>query len=80
MRLTKLNEIEAFRAAVDACKGEVWLESPKGDRYNLKSTFSQYVALGAMLSKDGDELELFCTLSEDEKLFYKFFQENPEVL
>ena len=80
MKLTKTSEIEAFRAAIAACEGEVWLESPKGDRFNLNSIFSQYVALGAMLSENGDELELFCSLPEDEVHFYKFFHEHPEVI
>ena len=80
MKLSKTTEVEAFRAAVNACRGEVWLESPNGDRYNLKSLFSQYLALGAMLEKNGDELMLFCANREDERNFYKFFYEHPEVL
>ena len=80
MKLTKTTEVEAFRAAIDACKGEVWLESPNGDKYNLKSLFSQYLALGAMLEANGDELELFCALREDEAHFFKFFREHPEVV
>ena len=80
MKLTKTTEVEAFRAAVNACRGDVWLESPSGDKYNLKSLFSQYLALGAMLEEDGDELELFCSLSEDEAHFFKFFREYPEVV
>ena len=80
MKLTKTTEIEAFRAAVDACRGDVWLESPSGDKYNLKSLFSQFLALGALLEKNGDELELFCALPEDESHFFKFFYEHPEVV
>ena len=80
MKLTKTTEIEAFRAAISACKGEVWLESPSGDKYNLKSLFSQYLALGAMLETNGDELELYCGLPEDEAHFFKFFREHPEVM
>lgn len=80
MKLTKTTEVHAFQAAVNACKGDVWLESPNGDKYNLKSLFSQYIALDAMLSENGDELELFCALREDEANFFKFFRENPEVL
>lgn len=79
MKLSKV-EINDFRAAVDACHGDVWLESPRGDKYNLKSIFSQYIALDALLSQHGDELELYCALSEDESNFFKFFHEHPEVL
>ena len=80
MKLTKIIEVEAFRSAVNNCKGGVRLESPNGDIYNLKSTFSQYLALGALLSHSGDDLELFCDLHEDEHNFFKFFRDYPEVL
>ena len=46
MKLNNTNEIEAFKSAIKACKGDVWLESSSGDRYNLKSVFSQYIAAG----------------------------------
>lgn len=80
MKLTNIKEFEAFKQAVAQCKGDVWLESPDGDKYNLKSTFSQYIAFGALLSDHGDELELFCQDSNDEHFFYQFFQKYPEVL
>ena len=80
MRLRNIEEVEAFFATVNSCKGEVWLESPAGDTYNLKSKFSTCLALGELLGTHGDELELFCSLSEDEAKFYKFFHENPEVM
>ena len=80
MKLSKTTEVKTFRAAVDACRGDVWLESPRGDKYNLKSIFSQYIALDALLSQHGDELELYCALSEDESNFFKFFHEHLEVL
>ena len=80
MKLSKTTEVNAFRAAVDACRGDVWLESPRGDKYNLKSVFSQCIALDALLSQHGDELELYCSLREDEANFFKFFHEHPEVL
>ena len=80
MKLTNTTEVDAFRAAVDACDGDVWLESPNGDRYNLKSTFSQFLALGALLEKNGDDLQLFCAIPSEEGHFFKFFRQYPEVL
>ena len=35
--------------------------------------------LGALLGENGDCLELFCQLPEDERLFYKYFTEYPGV-
>ena len=80
MKLTKTTEIDAFREAINACQGDVWLESIYGDKYNLKSVFSRCIALDALLSQHGDELELYCALREDESNFFKFFREYPEVL
>lgn len=80
MKIRKVKEVNEFLEAVNKCKGEVWLESLEGDRLNLKSTLSQYVAIGALLSERGDSLELFCGKRSDEVNFFKFFNENPKVL
>ena len=80
MRLTNISEIEAFKAAIERCRGDVWLESPYGDRFNLKSTLSRYVALGHLLGEEGDCLELFCQYTDDEKYFYDFFYKYPDTL
>lgn len=80
MKLTKISQVEDFLAAVNACKGSVTLTSIYGDKYNLKSLLTQYVAIGALLGEKGDELELFCSLPEDEAMFIKFFREHPETL
>lgn len=72
--------IKGFLAVADECKGHVWLESPWGDKINLKSEVSQYVAAYKLIKDKGGLLELYCQLSEDEARFLKFFRENPETL
>ena len=79
MKLKNIAEVEGFIATVDACRGDVWLESIYGDKFNLKSKLSQYVALGALLGENGDDLELFCQLPEDRAKFYRYFKEYPGV-
>lgn len=79
MKIRNISQLNDFVAAVNQCQGGVWLESSEGDKFNLKSQFSQYVALGALLSEHGDALELFCTHKDDEQLFYRFFDAHPEV-
>ena len=78
MRLKSINEVNDFLAVVDSCNGDVWLESQYGDRFNLKSKLSQYVAIGALLSDSQEELELFCS-KEDEDKFFTYFREHPGV-
>lgn len=80
MNLTKISHVEDFLSVVNSCEGNVTLVSPYGDTYNMKSLLTQYVAIGALLGERGDELELFCSLPEDESKFMKFFRENPETL
>ena len=79
MKLRNITEVDGFIKTVDSCKGSVWLESPDGDIFNLKSKFSQYVAIGALLGADGDKLELFCSNTSDEYRFFSFFYDNPSV-
>lgn len=80
MRLRNIDQIHKFLDKIDHCKGDVWLESVDGDKINLKSKLSQYVAIGALLSERGDSLELFCALPEDERLLLQFFNDCPETL
>lgn len=80
MRLTNSKEIAEFRQAIAQCVGDVWLEDMEGNKFNLKSVLSQYIALGELLQEKGENLELFCSVRADEKYFLKFFYENPNVL
>ena len=79
MRIKNIAEVDGFIEAVNKCNGDVWLVSPNEDKYNLKSSFTRYIALGALLSEDGDNLELFCALKEDEVNFFDYFHQFPEV-
>ena len=80
MKLKKIEQVQDFLDAVNECDGDVHLTSIYGDKYNLKSLLSQYVAIGALLGEHGDELELWCSLREDEQRLMKFFRDHPEVL
>lgn len=79
MKIKNIQEVDDFILALNKCKGNVWLETIEGDRFNLKSKFSRYIALGALLSENGDDLQLFCSSREDEIHFYEFFMNHPNV-
>jgi hypothetical protein len=79
MKFTKAIEVNDFLRTVESCEGEVWLESPNGDRFVLKSVFSRYIAMSALLTEKAEDLELFCQLPEDRAKFYKYFHEHPGV-
>lgn len=79
MKFKKPIEVNDFLRTVEECEGEVWLESINGDKYILKSVFSRYIAMSALLSEHGDKLELYCQLPEDRVKFYKYFTKHPGV-
>ena len=75
MKLKNIKEVEAFRKVIHECEGDVYLKSPEGDVFNLKSAMSEYIALGQLLSEQGDNLELFASRREDEARLIAFLNE-----
>ena len=75
MKLVNIKEVEQFRKVVRECEGDVYLKSTEGDVFNLKSAMSEYIALGRLLSEQGDSLELFTTCREDEAKMLEFVTE-----
>ncbi len=73
MKVTNITNIDAFFKVIDACSGKVELVTNEGDRLNLKSKLSQYVALANVFS-DGkiDELELVAYEKEDVQKLINF--------
>ena len=69
MKINNITLVNEFLQIVRECKGNVYLTSNEGDKFNLKSAMSQYVAMGALLGQKGDELELWCEEKEDEAKF-----------
>ena len=65
MKLQNIHEVEDFRKVIHECKNNVY----------LKSAMSEYVALGRLLSEQGDSLELFADSREDEALLLKFLSD-----
>lgn len=73
MKLHNIQDAEAFCKMINECKGRVELLSPEGDRLNLKSKLTQYVALAKIFSDEYiKELELNVELDDDKERIYKF--------
>ena len=75
MKLQNIHEVEDFRKVIHQCKDDVFLKSQEGDVFNLKSAMSEYIALGRLLSEQGDSLELFASRREDEARLIAFLNE-----
>ena len=78
MKLKNIKEVEAFRKVIHECEGDVYLKSPEGDVFNLKSSLSEYIALGRLLGEAGDSLELFASRREDEARLIAFLNEMDQ--
>ena len=66
MKLNNIKDVQKFLAAVNSCENDVYLKSQEGDVFNLKSSLSQYIAVGRLIEESGDDLELFAQTREDE--------------
>jgi hypothetical protein len=68
-----VSNVDGFFKVVDSCEGKVELVSKEGDRLNLKSTLTQYVALAKVFSNGYiRELELVVHEANDVKKFMEF--------
>ena len=63
MKITNLSNVEGFLKTVSECKGTVELVTKEGDRLNLKSELTRYVALTSFF-KDSKIPEMEVILSE----------------
>ena len=73
MKVQNIDNIEKFFNVVDECVGKVELVTGEGDRLNLKSKLTQYVAIANVFS-DGSikELELVAHEPEDVERLLKY--------
>ena len=50
MTVTNITNVEKFFETINKCEGKVELVTEQGDRFNLKSTLSQYVSFVKVLA------------------------------
>ncbi len=80
MKLYKIDNAEEFMAVVDKCSGPVELVSPEGDRLNLKSQLTKYIAVSKLFSNKAyiNKLELVAYEKEDIEALMKYmFGDTP---
>ena len=74
-------DIADFMKTLDACKGDVYLETNEGDVLNLKSKLCQMMGIANILKGAIiNEATIRCTNLEDETLLFRFnlYREVPE--
>ena len=73
-------DFKDFIEAVDACKGDVFLETEEGDVLNLKSKLCQMMGLSNILKGASvSEATVRCANPDDETLLFRFnlYGEKP---
>lgn len=66
-------DFKEFIEAVDACKGDVYLETEEGDVLNLKSKLCQMMGLSNILKGASiTEATIRCANPEDETILFRF--------
>lgn len=77
MKLINVKDVNKFFDVVNECKGKVELVTNEGDRLNLKSQLTKYVAMANFFS-DGTvkELELVTYEPEDLERFVSYMMNN----
>lgn len=80
MKLKNIDQVHEFLKIVNECQGDVYLTSQYGDKYNLKSKLSQYIAVAALLGEHGDELEIWCENKDDEGIVLNYLMTHKEVM
>lgn len=77
MKVTNINDIDKFFKVVDSCEGRVELITGEGDRVNLKSKLSQYIAFANIFSNGSiPELEIVAYNKDDVDKLVKFMFES----
>ena len=75
--LSNVRDLDAFMKAIKECKEDVYLRKNDGtEQFNLKSTLSEYIALGRLCDKEGSNYEIFCNSAADESRLLQFFYER----
>lgn len=77
MKVKNVKDVEKLFKVIDECKGKVELVTNEGDRLNLKSKLTQYVALANVFAdKTIGEMELIAHEPEDVQKLVMFMYDG----
>ncbi len=78
MTMYKVDDPEKFLDMIKQCKGSVELVSKQGDRLNLKSELTKYIAISKLFSDNTfiNDMELIASEPEDIKFLLQYMMEG----
>ena len=72
MKIRTLGEIRAFEDAVEKCSSIIWLVSPEGNYYNMKSDEEYMSGVECWANDTEKTAEIFTSSYEDEAIMMDF--------
>lgn len=78
MKIYNIDNPQKFLDIIKQCKGEVELVSKQGDRLNLKSELTKYIAITQLFTDNSmiHEMELIASEPEDVMLLMNYMMEG----
>ncbi len=78
LKMYNIENPEQFLEMVKQCKGSVELVSKEGDRLNLKSELTKYIAISKLFSDNTfiNDMELIASEPDDIKFLLQFMMEG----
>lgn len=78
MKLFNIDDVEHFLDTIKKCKGSVELVSSQGDRLNLKSELTKYLAISKLFNDNTfiNEMELIASDPEDVQMLMKYMTDK----
>ena len=76
MMIRTKQDIHAFEKAIDRCNNSVWLVSPEGEQYDLKSDMERYLGIARLIQDQKNEMELFAATYADEMIMMDFYRRH----
>ena len=77
MKVKNVRDVDKLFKVIDSCKGKVELVTNEGDRLNLKSKLTQYVALANVFAdRTIGEMELIAHEPEDVQKLVMFMYDG----
>ncbi len=80
MTIRNNEEKKMFENAIDRCRRTVWLITPEGEQFDLKTPAGRNQGIAKMLNvKEYEEPELFTSCFEDEMAIFEFLNNRQKV-
>lgn len=76
MKTRTEKDVREFNEAIDKCSRPVWLVTPEGEQFNLKSTSEYYKGMAKWVTDICGEIEIFTCSLEDELIMENYYLRN----